>query len=176
MKRARYVWTLSRYLGRTTGITSQQNGFQLSVMCCDTKTQLISLVYHNRRKRRITFFQMISVLPPRKVFCLFVFCVLFLFDSVKRFKFIGHFSPFIVSRANKITRSENFRRNSFFAGYQPCVSQSNSSEILTHEHFVSDRLPSLCTSTRHALSSSSLWTWQPEVNPLVESTAFMSAV
>ena len=38
------------------------------------------------------------------------------------------------------------------------------------------RLLFLCTSTRHVPSSSSLWTWQPEVKPLVENTAFMSEV
>lgn len=38
------------------------------------------------------------------------------------------------------------------------------------------RLPFLCTSTRHVPSFSSLLTWQLEVKPLVESTAFMSEV
>ena len=41
---------------------------------------------------------------------------------------------------------------------------------------VYSRLPFLCTSTRHVPSCYSLLTWQPEVKPLVENTAFMSEV
>ena len=41
---------------------------------------------------------------------------------------------------------------------------------------VYSRLPFQCTSTRHVPSCYSLLTWQPEVKPLVENTAFMSEV
>jgi len=52
-------------------------------------------------------------------------------------------------------------------------------EILTSDQnhfFLHSRLLFPCISTRHVPSSYSLLTWQPEVKPLVENTAFMSEV